>query len=83
MVILVVLITYITQGSYSFLFSFMTKDIYDIGVNTISMMLLPSYIVSMCIGIMESKITKKLGITKTLVFGLGSMALGIHCGKKL
>lgn len=80
MVILVVLITYVTQGSYSFLFSFMTKDIYDIGVSTISMLLLPSYIVSMCIGIMGSKITKKLGITKTLVCGLGSMALGLVLG---
>lgn len=80
MVILVVLITYVTQGSYSFLFSFMTKDIYGIGVKAISMMLLPSYIVSMCIGIMGGKITKKLGIAKTLVFSLGSMALGLVLG---
>lgn len=80
MVILVVLITYVTQGSYSFLFSFMIKDIYKVGANTISMMILPSYIVSMCIGIMGSKITKKLGITKTLIFALGSMALGLILG---
>lgn len=80
MVILVVIITYVTQGSYSFLFSFMTSDIYGISVDKISMMLLPSYVVGMCIGIMGSKITRKLGVTKTLICGLGSMALGLILG---
>lgn len=44
------------------------------------MILLPSYVVSMVIGILGSKITKKIGITKTLVTALGSMGLGLVMG---
>lgn len=80
LVILVVLITYCTQGSYSFLFSFMVSNVHHIDVSQISMMLLPSYAISMCIGIMGSKITKKIGVSKTLMLGLGSMALGLLLG---
>ncbi|MEG0360419.1 MAG: MFS transporter [Longicatena sp.] len=80
LVILVVLITYITQGSYSFLFSFMASDVYGITIDKISMILLPSYVVSMIMGIMGSEITKKLGVSKTLMLGLGSMALGLALG---
>lgn len=80
LVILVVLITYLTQGSYSFLFSFLASDVYQVEASRISMMLLPSYAVSMAIGIMGSRITKKAGVTKTLVMGLGSMMLGLVLG---
>lgn len=80
LVILVVLITYSTQGSYSFLFSFMASNVHGIEPSKISMILLPSYVVSMTIGIMGSKITQKVGITKTLMMGLGSMATGLLMG---
>lgn len=80
LVILVVLITYSTQGSYSFLFSFMASNVHGIETSKISMILLPSYIVSMAIGIMGSKITQKAGITKTLIMALGSMSLGLLIG---
>lgn len=80
LVILVVLITYVTQGSYSFLFSFLASDVYQVDASRISMMLLPSYAVSMAIGIMGSKITKKAGVTKTLIMGLGSMIIGLLLG---
>lgn len=80
LVILVVLITYLTQGSYSFLFSFMVSKVHGIEPSKISMILLPSYIVSMIIGILGSRITQKTGITKTLVTALGSMALGLILG---
>ena len=80
LVIQVVLITYLTQGSYSFLFSFLASDVYQVEASRISMMLLPSYAVSMAIGIMGSRITKKAGVTKTLVMGLGSMILGLVLG---
>ena len=75
LVILVVLITYLTQGSYSFLFSFLASDVYQVEASRISMMLLPSYAVSMAIGIMGSRITKKACVTKTIVIGLVSMIL--------
>ena len=80
LVILVVLITYLTQGSYSFLFSFMVSKVHGIEPSKISMILLPSYIVSMIIGILGSRITQKIGITKTLVTALGSMAIGLILG---
>lgn len=80
LIILVVIITYSTQGSYSFLFSFMTSHVYGVEASKISMMLLPSYAVSMGIGIMGSKITQKIGVTKTLIMGLGSMAGGLLLG---
>lgn len=80
LVILVVLITYLTQGSYSFLFSFMVSKVHGIEPSKISMILLPSYIVSMIIGILGSRITQKIGITRTLVTALGSMALGLILG---
>lgn len=80
LIILVVLITYSTQGSYSFLFSFLASNVHGIETSQISMILLPSYAVSMVIGIMGSKITQKIGVTKTLCMGLGSMALGLILG---
>ena len=80
LVILVVLITYLTQGSYSFLFSFMVSKVHGIEPSRISMILLPSYAVSMVIGIFGSRITQKIGITRTLVTALGSMALGLVAG---
>ena len=80
LVILVVLITYSTQGSYSFLFSFMASGVQGIETSKISMILLPSYAVSMAIGIGGSKITQKMGVTKTLIMGLGSMAAGLLMG---
>lgn len=80
LVILVVLITYSTQGSYSFLFSFMASNVHGIETSKISMILLPSYVVSMAIGIMGSKITQKAGVTKTLIMALGSMAAGLLAG---
>lgn len=80
LVILVVLITYSTQGSSSFLFAFMASKVHGIEPGKISMILLPSYAVSMIIGIMGSKITKKIGVTKTLITALGSMALGLLTG---
>lgn len=80
LVILVVLITYSTQGSYSFLFSFMASNVHGIEPSRISMILLPSYVVSMAIGIMGSKITQKIGVTKTLITALGSMAAGLLLG---
>lgn len=83
LVILVVLITYSTQGSYSFLFSFMASNVHGIAASKISMILLPSYVVSMIIGIMGSKITQKMGLTKTLMMGLGSMATGLIIGSFL
>lgn len=80
LVILVVLITYCTQGSYSFLFSFMASNVHSIEPSKISMLLLPSYVLSMFIGIMGGKITQKIGVTKTLCIALGSMALGLILG---
>lgn len=80
LVILVVIITYLTQGSYSFLFAFLASKVHGIEPSKISMILLPSYVVSMVIGILGSKITKKIGITKTLVTALGSMGLGLVMG---
>ena len=80
LVILVVLITYCTQGSYSFLFSFMASNVHHIEASQISMILLPSYAVSMIIGILGSRITKKIGISRTLMLGLGSMAFGLVMG---
>lgn len=80
LVILVVLVTYSTQGSYSFLFSFMASNVHGIEPSKISMILLPSYAVSMFIGIFGSKITKKLGVTKTLIAAQGSMAAGLLVG---
>lgn len=80
LVILVVLITYLPQGSYSFLFSFMMSNVYSIAPSQISMLLLPSYLVSMIIGIMGSKITSRIGVTKTLILGMGSMAVGLLLG---
>ena len=78
--ILVVLVTYSTQGSYSFLFFFMASEVHGIEASRISMILLPSYAVSMAIGILGSKITQKAGVTKTLAMALGSMALGLVLG---
>lgn len=79
-VILIVLVTYVTQGSYSFLFSFMASNIHHIQPSQISMVLLPSYFVSMVIGIFGGKITQKLGVIPTLNAGLGSMVLGLLLG---
>lgn len=80
LVIFVVLLTYLPQGSYSFLFSFMASQVHDIEPAKISMLILPSYLISMIIGIFGGKITKKLGVTKVLILGMGSMALGILIG---
>ncbi|MGL5931850.1 MAG: MFS transporter [Cetobacterium sp.] len=80
LIILIVLITYSIQGCYSFLFSFMTSHIYGIEPSKISLILIPSYIISMTIGILGSKITKKIGVFKTLITGLGSMFLGLLIG---
>lgn len=80
LVILVVLITYSTQGSYSFLFSFLASGVHGIETSRISMILLPSYAISMAIGILGSRITGRLGVTKTLMLGLGSMAAGVLLG---
>lgn len=80
LVILVVIITYLTQGSYSFLFSFMVSKVHGIEPSKISMILLPSYAVSMMIGIMGSRITQKIGVTKTLITALGSMGAGLIIG---
>lgn len=65
-VMLIVFLTYIIQGSYSFLFSFMASKVHGIQLDTISMILLPSYLVSLSIGIFGSKITQKLGVIKTI-----------------
>lgn len=80
LVILVVIIIYLTQGSYSFLFSFMVSKVHQIEPSKISLLLLPSYIISMLIGIIGSKITQRIGVTKTLITGLGSMGLGLAIG---
>lgn len=80
LVMLIVLVTYITQGSYSFLFSFMASNIHQIQPSQISMVLLPSYFVSMIIGIFGGRITKKVGVFPTLNLGLGSMFVGLLMG---
>lgn len=80
LVILIVLVTYLTQGSYSFLFSFMAPAIYGISPSQISLILVPSYLFSMIIGIFGSRITQKIGVMQTLWAGLGSMALGLLVG---
>lgn len=80
LVMLIVLVTYITQGSYSFLFSFMASNIYQIQPSQISMVLLPSYFVSMIIGIFGGRITQKVGVFPTLNLGLGSMFVGLLIG---
>ncbi|MGL9986485.1 MULTISPECIES: MFS transporter [Enterococcus] len=80
LVMLIVLVTYITQGSYSFLFSFMASNIHQIQPSQISMVLLPSYFVSMIIGIFGGRITQKVGVFPTLNLGLGSMFVGLLIG---
>ncbi|MFC6347686.1 MFS transporter [Vagococcus carniphilus] len=80
LVILVVLLTYLPQGSYSFLFSFMASQVHHVEPTKISLLILPSYLISMIIGIFGGKITQKLGVTKVLILGMGSMALGILIG---
>lgn len=80
LVIFVVIIIYLTQGSYSFLFAFMVSKIHQIEPSKISMLILPSYVISMFIGIFGSKITQKIGVTKTLIAGLGSMGIGLILG---
>lgn len=80
LVMLIVLVTYITQGSYSFLFSFMASNIHQIQPSQISMVLLPSYFVSMIIGIFGGRITQKVGVFPTLNLGLGSMFVGLLMG---
>lgn len=80
LVMLIVLVTYITQGSYSFLFSLMASNIHQIQPSQISMVLLPSYFVSMIIGIFGGKITQKVGVFPTLNLGLGSMFVGLLIG---
>lgn len=80
LVMLIVLVTYITQGSYSFLFSFMASNIHQIQPSQISMVLLPSYFVSMIIGFFGGRITQKVGVFPTLNLGLGSMFVGLLIG---
>lgn len=80
LVMLIVLVTYITQGSYSFLFSLMASNIHQIQPSQISMVLLPSYFVSMIIGIFGGRITRKVGVFPTLNLGLGSMFVGLLIG---
>ena len=79
-VMLIVFLTYSIQGSYSFLFSFMASKVHGIQLDTISMILLPSYIVSLSIGIFGGKITQKLGVIKTIAIAFTCLVSALVLG---
>ena len=79
-VMLIVFLTYSIQGSYSFLFSFMASKVHGIQLDTISMILLPSYLVSLAIGIFGSKITQKLGVIKTIAIAFTCLISALLLG---
>ena len=83
LVLLIVFLTYSIQGSYSFLFSFMASNVHEIQLDKISMILLPSFLVSLVIGIFGSRITQKLGVLKTLILGFTCLASALILGSMI
>lgn len=73
-VILLVAIAFGLQTAFSFLFPFLTQGIYELPLDKVSMILLPSYLFAAIAGINSGKIVEKIGGFKTLV---SSLCLGI------
>lgn len=70
-VILLVAIAFGLQTAYSFLIPFLAQATYDINLDKVSMIMLPSYLIAAITGMNSGRIVERLGSFKTLLISLG------------
>lgn len=71
LMILLVAISFGLQSAYSFLFPFLAQSIYNVALDKVSMIILPSYICAAITGLNGGKLVEKIGSYKTLLISLG------------
>lgn len=68
--IALVILVFGLQTSFSFLFPFMAQGIYNLTLDKVSMIILPSFILAAIVGVNSGKLVENLGSFKTLIFAL-------------
>lgn len=81
--ILLVFLTFGSQAAFSFVFGFLAQSIYQVNLGTVSLIMLPSFVVGTIIGGISGKITIQLGVPKTLMIAIGLMGASLLIGAVL
>lgn len=81
-VTLIILVFFILgiQAAFSFLFSFMARDIYNVTLDKVSLIILPSYIIASLVGMVSGNITEKFGSLKTLFSAITFVIISLIVG---
>lgn len=67
---LLALIVFGLQSAFGFLFPFMAQGMYDLALDKVSLLLLPTYAVSILMGANSGRIVEKLGSFRTLLLAI-------------
>ena len=73
----VAFVIYSVQLGYIFVFPFILEAIYDLQLDTISLLLIPGYVASVIIGALSGKIAKVFNSKQATLIALGGIALAL------
>ncbi|MFL0405723.1 MFS transporter [Bacillus nitratireducens] len=76
----VAFIIYSVQLAYIFLFPFLLEKIYDLKLDTISLLLIPGYIAGAIVGALSGKIAKVLGSKQCITIAMSSIIVSLLLG---
>ncbi|EJV57023.1 MFS transporter [Bacillus cereus] len=78
--IVLVFLTFGVQAAFSFVFAFLAQNIHQVNLGTVSLIMLPSFVVGTVIGIVSGKITIKFGLSKTIMIAISLMGASLLIG---
>jgi MFS transporter, DHA2 family, metal-tetracycline-proton antiporter len=70
-------IIYTVQLGYIFLFPFLLEKVYGLGLDKISLLLIPGYLTAVIIGALSGKIAKRLSSKKAIFIAMASIAISL------
>ncbi|PGZ28755.1 MFS transporter [Bacillus anthracis] len=73
-------VIYSVQLAYIFIFPFLLEKVYDLKLDTISLLLMPGYIAAATVGALSGKIAKVLGSKQCITIAMSSIVISLLIG---
>ncbi|MFZ7942904.1 MFS transporter [Neobacillus sp. 19] len=76
----VAFVIYSVQLAYIFLFPFLLENIYGLKLDTISLLLIPAYVLSATVGALSGKIAQFLGSKQSIIIAMAGITVSVLLG---
>ncbi|WP_340008092.1 MFS transporter [Paenibacillus sp. FSL K6-0276] len=76
----IVFVIYSVQLAYIFLFPFLLGNIFNMRLDTISLLLIPSFVLAATVGALSGKVAKKLGSKQCIMIAMSGITVSLLVG---